>query len=171
MQTLLKIRLAQFGLSVADKKTHHTDMGARKDGGTHDRRRMAFLGFTIYRSKNRNQTAAKTVFQTDGKRFSRAKASMREKIRRIKHWPVVEQVKAINAILRGHFNYYGLAGNARRLQRFSDFTCEEWRHSLSKRSQKGRLNWERFAALLEQHPLVTPKLKINYSQMAAYARL
>ena len=30
MKTLLKARLAQFGLMIADEKTHHTNMGARK---------------------------------------------------------------------------------------------------------------------------------------------
>jgi RNA-directed DNA polymerase len=77
------------------------------------------------------------VFQTEGKRFSRAKAGMRDLLRRIRHHPVEEQVRAINRVLRGHFNYYGIAGNARKLHTFADFTRREWKHSLSKRSQKG----------------------------------
>jgi group II intron reverse transcriptase/maturase len=171
MKILLRARLAQFGLNIAEEKTHHSNLGIRENNGAHERRKMTFLGFTIYRSKNRHQTAAKTVFQTDGKRFSRAKAAMKEKIRRVRHWPVEEQRKVINAVLRGHFNYYGIAGNAKRLGRFWNFTRQEWKHSLSKRSQKGRLNWERFMALLEKNPLESPKLKINYSRMAAYSRL
>lgn len=117
------------------------------------------------------KTGSKTVFQTDGKRFSRAKAAMKARIRRSKHWPVEEQVKMINAVLRGHFNYYGIAGNAGRIVGFWRFTKEEWKHSLSKRSQKGRLNWERFKALLEQHQLAAPKIRLNYSQLAGFSRL
>jgi len=56
------------------------------------------------------------VFQTDSQRFSQAKAAMREQLHRMKHHPVKEQVRAINQILRGHFNYYGIAGNARKIQ-------------------------------------------------------
>lgn len=171
MKTLLKARLAQFGLVIAEEKTHYTNMSMRGNDGTHARRKMAFLGFTIYRSKNRNQTAAKTVFQTDGKRFGRAKAAMKEKILRMKHWPVEEQLKVINASLRGHFNYYGIAGNGKKLARYWNFVRREWRHSLSKRSQKGRLTWEAFVALLEKNPLTPPKVRIQYPDLAAYVRL
>ena len=167
----LRARLAQFGLSVAEEKTHSTHLGTRSNDGAHERRRMTFLGFSIYRAKNRAKTGGKTVFKTDGKRFSRAKASMKARIRMVKHWPVEEQVKMINAVLRGHFNYYGIAGNAAPIVGFWNFTIREWKHSLSNRSQKGRLDWERFKALLEQHPLVAPKIKLSYSQLAAYSRL
>jgi RNA-directed DNA polymerase len=66
---------------------------------------------------------------------------MKDLLWRMKHRPVDEQARAINRVLRGHFNYYGLAGNARKLQSFWDFTRREWKHNLSKRSQKGRLTW------------------------------
>ena len=132
---------------------------------------LTFLGFTIYRARSLSQTVIKTVFQTDGKRFSRARAGMRERLRRMRHQPVEDQIRAINQILRGHFNYYGLAGNAKKLHAFWNFTRREWKHSLSKRSQKGRLTWEDLTALLEKHPMATPRIRISYPQLAAYARL
>jgi len=132
---------------------------------------MTFLGFSIYRAKNRAKTGSKIVFKTDGKRFSRAKASMKARIRLVKHWPVEEQVKMINAVLRGHFNYYGIAGNAASIVGFWNFTIREWKHSLSNRSQKGRLDWARLKTILEQHPLAASKIKLSYSQLAAYSRL
>jgi hypothetical protein len=80
------------------------------------RRRLTFLGFTIYLAQSWSQKSSKIVFQTEGKRFSRAKATMREQLHRMKHHPVKEQARAINQILnqilRGHVNYYGIAGNA-----------------------------------------------------------
>lgn len=170
-KTLIKARLAQFGLTVAEEKTHSTHLGARPSGGTHERRRMTFLGFSIYRAKNRTKTGNKTVFKTDSKRFSRAKATMKARIRLVKHWPVKEQVKMINAVLRGHFNYYGIAGNGQRIVDLWHFTRQEWKHSLSKRSQKGRLDWKRFKALLDQHRLVPPTIGLSYSQLAGYSRL
>ena len=33
------------------------------------------------------------------------------------------------------------------------------------------LDWERFKALLEQHRLVDPKVRLSYSQLAGYSRL
>ena len=171
MKTLLQARLAQFGLTLSEEKTHQTHLGRRRNPQTHERRRLTFLGFTIYVAQSWSQTSSKIVFRTDGKRFSRAKAAMREQLRRLKHSPVNEQARAINQILRGHFNYYGIAGNARRLQAFWQFTKREWKHSLSKRSQKGRLTWEQIKTLLHQHPLATPRIRVRYPELAAYARL
>ena len=170
MKTLLQVRLAQFGLALSEEKTHQTHLGCRRNQ-THERRRLTFLGFTIYLAQSWSQKSSKIVFQTEGKRFSRAKATMREQLHRMKHHPVKEQARAINQILRGHFNYYGIAGNAQKLQAFQQFTQREWKHSLSKRSQKGRLTWEQLKALLNQHPLATPRIRIRYSELAAYARL
>jgi len=171
MKTLLEVRLGQFGLTVAEEKTHKTNLSTRTHNETHERRRLAFLGFTIYRTQSVGQTVIKTVFQTEGKRYSRAKAALKARLQRMRHKPVEEQALAINQILRGHFNYYGLAGNGRKLQDFWDFVWQEWKHSLSTRSQKGRLTWEAFKALLDKHPLVRPRIRIPYSQLASYVRL
>ena len=139
--------------------------------GTHERRKLTFLGFTIYRTRSVGKTVVKTVFQTEGKRFSRAKAAMKQRLRRMMHQPVEQQARAINQILRGHFNYYGIAGNAQKLHAFWNFTRQEWKHSLSKRSQKGRLTWEDLESLWTQHSMAPPRLRISYPQLAAYARL
>jgi RNA-directed DNA polymerase len=171
MRSLLEARLEQFGLKLAEEKTHKTDLGAGPNTQNHQRRQLTFLGFTIYRARSVGKTVIKTVFQTEGKRFSRAKAGMKERIQRLQHQPVETQARAINQILCGHFNYYGLAGNAQKLQSFWNFTWREWKHSLSQRSQKGRLSWEAFKALLTQHPLVRPRIRISYSQLAMYVRL
>ncbi|MBK9039009.1 MAG: hypothetical protein IPL83_07600 [Bdellovibrionales bacterium] len=146
-------------------------MGVRDNTSAHERRRMTFLGFTIYRSKNRSRTASKTVFQTDGKRLSRARAAMKEKLHQIRHRPIPDQVTVINAILRGHFNYYGIAGNVKKLNRFRQTVLHEWKYSLSNRSQNGRVNWERFQAILRKYPMESAKLKVSYSQLSTYARL
>ena len=171
MRTLLEARLGQFGLTLAEAKTHQTNMGSRTTNQTHERRRLTFLGFTIYRARSVGNTVIKTVFETEGKRFSRAKVRMKERLRRMPHPPVEVQARAVNPILRGHFNYYGLAGNAKKLQVFWNFTWREWKHSLSTRSQTGRLSWEDFKVLLAKHPLVRPRIRIRYSQLASYTRL
>lgn len=170
MRILLNARLAQFGLVTAEEKTHHSNLGQRESGSTHERRKMSFLGFTIYLSKKRNRPGAKTVFSTDGKRYGRAKLAMKERIHRMMHWPVEKQSKAINSVLRGHMNYYGLAGNGRGLEKFWRFVKLEWKNSLSRRSQKGRLTWESYNALLEKYPLVAPKIKLSYGELVLYER-
>lgn len=52
-----------------------------------------------------------------------------------------KQVKAINAVLRGHYNYYAIAGNIGRLQSFYQEVLRYWRRCLSRRSQKSKISY------------------------------
>ena len=87
------------------------------------------------------------------------------------HWDLKIQAKRLNAILRGHFNYYGLAGNIHKIRNFQYEAIRYWRYCLSKRSQKGGINWIDFQKVLNQYPLISPQLKIPYSKLALYVRL
>jgi group II intron reverse transcriptase/maturase len=170
VKTLLIARLAQFGLSLAEEKTHMTDLTPRSNSGK-DRRRISFLGFNILRVPNRNGTGTKTVFQTEGKRFTRAKAKIKEKMFRMMHADVEIQAKLINSMLIGHFNYYGIAGNLKHIQNFWDFTTRYWRRCLSRRSQNGTISWVKMEELLKKHPLIRPRIRIPYQVMNQYVRL
>jgi len=170
VKVLLRARLAQFGLEISEKKTHTTDLTARENAGG-ERRRMTFLGFNIYRAVNRKRTGWKVVFQTEGKRFGRAKAAMKATLRRIMHWDLKGQAKRINAILSGHFNYYGLAGNIRRLQSFFWETVHQWRRTLSRRSQRGKVYWAKMREVLKEYPLMAPRIRVPYTALGTYVRL
>ena len=171
MKSLLTARLAQFGLTVADDKTHKTDLTPRESRGGGDRRSMTFLGFTIFRASNRNGTGWKTVFQTEGRRLSRAKAAMKEKLHRMMHWEVEKQAEKINALLVGHFSYYGIAGNMRKIGAFRHFTVHYWRRCLSSRSQNGAVNWAKMEEILEKSSLCPAQIRIGYPALASYVRL
>lgn len=167
----LKVRLAQFGLTISEQKTHKTNLGTRENTSDHHRRRMTFLGFNIYRTKSRHGTGIKTVFETESKRLGRAKISIREKLKSIRHYPLKVQSKIINEILRGHINYYGIAGNGKRIGRFRGFVRREWKHWLSNRSQHGRLTWDDFMKIEAKFPLVAIKIRISYQELQSFARL
>lgn len=171
VQTLLTARLAQFGLTVAEEKTHKTDLTPRESQGERDRRSMTFLGFKIFRAKNRKGTGWKTVFQTESKRLTRAKAAMKERLRRMMHLEVEKQAERINSLLAGHFSYYGLAGNGPKISFFWHYTICYWRRCLSGRSQKGAMNWAKMGEILKKYPLCPPKIRISYPQLMSYARL
>jgi group II intron reverse transcriptase/maturase len=141
LQSLLRIRLAQFWLTIADEKTHTTDIRPNPPGTGQKRRSITFLGFEIFRSKCRNGKGLKTTFKTEGKRFARAKQRMKEILQRIMHWPLEKQAQRINSTLVGHYNYYGIAGNSQRIGSFHYETIRHWRRCLSRRSQRGKLNW------------------------------
>ena len=170
--TLLKARLGQFGLSVADEKTHLTDLRFRHRRSPSDRRQIKFLGFTIFRARRREGKGWKLIYQTDGKRFTRAKAAMKATLKCKMHEGVADQRKAINAVLRGHYNYYGMPGNGQRLAAFLYYTVSLWRRSLSDRSQKGRVSWpDMNNRILKAYPLATPHLRVTYWKLGEYVRL
>jgi RNA-directed DNA polymerase len=171
MKTLLLTRLAQFGLTLAEEKTHKTDLTSRENTGVRSRRSITFLGFKIFRALNRNKTGWKVVFQTEGKRLSRAKASMKEKLQRMMHWEVAKQAEKINSLLAGHFSYYGIAGNAQKIAAFRYFTLCYWRYCLSKRSQKGAVNWEKMEEIFLKFPLCAANTRISYPMLKSYVRL
>ena len=55
---------------------------------------------------------------------------IRNQMRQIRHLPIQEQVDALNVTLRGHYAYYGVAGNIRALQRVHRFVERYWRKML-----------------------------------------
>lgn len=171
VKVLLQTRLSQFGLSIAEEKTHTTDLTFRTNTGPTDRRRITFLGFNIFRAINRKGNGTKVVFRTEGKRFSRARASMKNKLFKIMHQDPKVQVNMINSILVGYSNYYGIAGNMGKVHAFRDVTRRYWRKCLSRRSQNGLKSWKEIEALMKKCAFIMPKIKIGYSDLRRYVRL
>ena len=56
----------------------------------------------------------------------------------------------LSSVLRGHYRYYGVAGNFDALSRFRYEVARLWHHTLERRSQKARLKWERMARLIKR---------------------
>jgi RNA-directed DNA polymerase len=55
-------------------------------------------------------------------------------MRRVRHDRIGDQVREINAALRGHYAYYGVAGNIRALFRVYRVTERYWHRMLCSRS-------------------------------------
>ncbi len=64
-------------------------------------------------------------------------------LRRRQHQPVPEQGAWLRSVLQGHYQYYGVPLNAKALQQFRKEVTRLWHRSLSRRSQKGYVTWER----------------------------
>jgi len=67
--------------------------------------------------------------------------------------PVREQHAGLVRRMRGWFNYFGVNGNSRSLKMLSYHARRVWHKWLNRRSQRSRLNWERFNDLLKTFPL------------------
>jgi RNA-directed DNA polymerase len=66
-------------------------------------------------------------------------------------------------MMRGHFAYYGVGGNSRRLRWFANQVVRVWRKWLSRRDRQGVVRWARFNELLARHPLPSAKIFHGYA--------
>ena len=92
-------------------------------------------------------------------------------MRAMRHWSLKDQVCRLNQSLRGHYAYYGLAGNWRSLHRVYRFVERYWHKMLCSRSWAARLTWEVFHRLRDLFPLQRPTIRLTYQEMQACAVL
>ncbi len=175
VRKLLEERLEQFGLELAPEKTRLIEFGrfAQRDAAKQGKNRpetFSFLGFTHYCTRNRKGNF-KVERRTERKRMQRAAQTIQKLIWEMLHAPVQAQQQALNQYLRGHYNYYGIAGNINSLLRIYRLTEKLWRKTLSRRSHDGEVIWEKFQKLKQCFPLARPKLSITYAHFQAYAKL
>jgi RNA-directed DNA polymerase len=63
----------------------------------------------------------------------------------------------------GHYAYYGVTANIRRLQRYAAQIKRIWKKWLSRRDRKGFVAWSRMQQLLDRHPLPPPRIVHRYA--------
>jgi group II intron reverse transcriptase/maturase len=159
---VLEKRLGRFGLTLHPDKTRLLPFGcppqvqqSGKGPATFD-----FLGFTFYWARSR-KGYWRMWCKTRRASLRRAKQAIYDWCRRHRHQPVEAQHAALGRRLRGHFNYFGVRGNFRSLLRLVEATKRAWYKWLCRRSQRKRLNWERFTDLLRQQPLPHPRITVR----------
>ena len=96
-------------------------------------------------------------------RLARALTAINDWCRANRHQPPGWQHALLAAKLKGHYAYYGITGNMRQLQSYSNQVARLWRKWLARRTRSERLTWARFAAFLAQHPLPQPRIMYRYA--------
>ena len=175
VQDALRKRLGKFGLVLEPTKTKLVEFGrfAQRQAGRHGRKRpetIYFLGLTWYCTTNREGNF-RVGLRTEKSRLQRSLAHLHDRMRRMRHLPVREQVLNLNQILRGHYAYYGIAGNFRALQYVHRAVERYWRKMLSSRSRAGYVRWEVFHQIKARYPLQRPKLALPYRKFQSLAVL
>jgi len=152
-------RLGQYGLELHPEKTRLLDFrrpsqnDRGKGPGTFD-----FLGFTIlWRRSGQGRGGWHMTTRTRVLRLRKAKTAIHDWCRRHRHRPVADQHAALIRKLQGHFNYFGVRGNERSMHLLIRATERSWHKWLNRRSQRSRMTWKRFKAVLESFPLPAPK--------------
>ena len=165
IEQALRERFAKFDLELHPEKTRTISFGRYERENANKQNRKAdtfdFLGFTHYCDTSRS---GKFIVgrQTSGKKFRMKCRDMNNWLRRIRNyrkakewWPVLQ------AKLRGHYQYYGISGNMRSLQRFYSLTLRMTLKWLNRRSQRKSYSWRCFYKYLEHYPLPEPRIVHN----------
>ena len=170
MEVLPK-RFGKYGLSLHPDKTRLIWFGRPTGREDEDQtlkpprwESFDFLGFTHYWGKSRAGFWVVKRKTAKG-RFSRALKAITEWCKRHRHWPVGEQQRMLARKLNGHYAYYGITGNGRRLCAFRRRVRDVWRKWLSRRHHRNWMSWERFMLLFQRYPL--PAAQVVHSVCTA----
>jgi RNA-directed DNA polymerase len=161
-QEVLPKRFAKYGLKLHPTKTRLLAFGraAAQEAERTGRRKpetFGFLGFTFYWGKTR--TGAWTVkYKTMAKRIRRGLLRWGQWCKQNRHRRLVEQHERLKAVLRGHYQYYGLPTNSRSLARFREGAILQWRKWLGRRDRATAMTWQKFHTILERYPLPAPRI-------------
>jgi group II intron reverse transcriptase/maturase len=175
VQDALCKRLGKFDLTLEPTKTKLVEFGrfAQRHAGKHGRSRpetIYFLGFTLYCTRNQKGNF-KVGMRTEKSRLRCSLTSLQGLMRQIRHQTIQEQVENLNTVLRGHYAYYGIAGNIRALQKVYRAVERYWRKMLCTRSWAGRVTWACFNQIKTRTPLLRPKLFLPYRELQSLAVL
>ena len=168
IEKALHNRFNRFGLELHTEKSRRISFGKLERGNAKAENRRAhtfdFLGITHYCDVSR-----RGYFKV-GRVTSRK--SFVSKCREIKDWlkeksstsKPVKWWDDLKSKLRGHYQYYGVSGNTRKVQEFYHCTQRALFRRLNRRSQRKSYTWENFAEYLKKHPLPEPRLVHNFYQ-------
>lgn len=155
-------RLERFGLTLHPEKTRLLDFRRplRSRGEGRSPTAFDFLGFCWYWRRTRKGNW-RVACKTRRARLARAIKAVHTWCREHRHLPVRQQHAALSRRVQGHLNYFGVNGNMASLDRFALQVRRSWFKWLNRRSQRARLNWDRFNDLLRDFPLPQPRIMVH----------
>ena len=146
-------RMRKFNLELHPEKTRLLEFGPyaidqRQWRGEGKPETFNFLGFTHICVKKRSNGRFTVLRQTIRKRLQTKLNEVKAELQRRMHEPIPEQGKWLQAVVRGHIRYYGVPMNRPALTVFRFRVGWLWHRALSRRSQNGRVLWDRMRRLI-----------------------
>jgi group II intron reverse transcriptase/maturase len=141
-------RLRKFRLELHPDKTRLLEFGPyaaedRKRRGEGKPETFDFLGFTHICGKKRSNGRFTVLRQTIRRRLQAKLSEVKAQLKRRMHDPVPEVAKWLRSVIEGHNRYYGVPMNSPALRLFRFQVVRLWQRALSRRSQNGRVLWDR----------------------------
>jgi len=151
----LSERLRKFRLELHPDKTRLLEFGPyaaehRKRRGEGKPETFDFLGFTHICGKKRSNGMFTVLRQTIRQRLQAKLSEVKAELKRRMHEPVPEVAKWLRSVVEGHNRYYGVPMNSPALARFRFRVVWLWHRALSRRSQNGRVLWDRMLRLVNR---------------------
>jgi len=148
-------RMRKFHLELHPEKTRLLEFGPfaienQKKRGEGKPETFNFLGFTHICAKKRSNGMFTVLRQTIRKRLQAKLNEVKAELRRRMHIPILEQGRWLQAVVRGHIRYYGVPMNTPALRIFRFQVGRLWHRALSRRSQNGRVLWDRMRRLINR---------------------
>jgi RNA-directed DNA polymerase len=148
-------RVRKFQLELHPEKTRLLEFGRfaaenRKRRGQGKPVTFNFLGFTHICGKRRSNGRFTVLRQTMRKRVQAKLSEVKTELRRRKHAPIPEVGKWLRSVVEGHVRYYGVPMNNQALHLFRFQVGRHWHRALSRRSQTGRVHWDRMQRLIDR---------------------
>ena len=169
----LKERMQKFQLELHPEKTRLLEFGRcaaenRKRRGLGKPETFAFLGFTHICGKT-SKGRFTVLRQTIRKRMQAKLQEVKTELRRRMHEPIPVVGEWLKAVVGGHIRYYGVPSNRYALAHFRFSVGTYWHRTLERRSQKGRVHWERMKRLIDRwlpparicHPYPSRRLRVT----------
>jgi group II intron reverse transcriptase/maturase len=143
----MRLRLEQFSLELHGEKTRLLEFGRhavarRQKNGLGKPETFTFLGFRFICGRSRRgafQLQRKTRADRMGSRLRDIKAQLRSRM----HHAIPKQGRWLKVVVTGFFAYHAVPTNGRALCSFRYQLTRLWLQTLRRRSQKGRLTWDR----------------------------
>jgi RNA-directed DNA polymerase len=159
-------RLGKFGLQLHPDKTRLVDFRPRRgpssSGASTLPTSFNFLGFChVWGTSRKGNTVVRQFTAKD--RLARSLKAFNQQCRLMRHWPLDTQHERLCQMLQGHYGYFGISGNIRRLGKLRFQVRRLWRAWLSRRSWKSFLTWERYERVLQRFPLPQPRIVHRYT--------
>ncbi len=162
-------RLGRYGLTLHPAKTRLVDFCPRRtERARHpetDGTNFTFLGLTHVWGRSRR--GKDMVLQVTAKdRLARALAAVADWCRTHRHWSIRDQHRHLSSMMRGHFAYYGVGGNGRRLRWFAYQVVRIWQKWLSRRDRQNWFHWDRLNEFLRRHPLPPTRVVHSFANVS-----
>jgi RNA-directed DNA polymerase len=147
----VKERLAVYNLEMNEEKSKKIDFSPKSGNIFH------FTNFTFYWSTDRGSLKKRLRIKTKRERLNKAIADVNDWLKENRNRYTTDKVWShVKSILRGHFNYFGLACNRPKLIHFYyavNGLLYKW---LNRRSQRKSINGAKFKRMLLRNPLPFP---------------